>query len=92
MKKISRNEFEQLLEELGGEVLAHTHPLYTRCPWPNCTSHLTRVTRVANRLLQGNKDLRQIYDKQWTVTVVDNPTRCGVVAVVTVVRVVMIHC
>jgi len=63
MKKIGRQEFEQLLEELEGEVLAHTHPLYTR------------VTRVANRLLQGNKDLRQIYDKQWTVTVVDNPTR-----------------
>jgi len=63
VKKISRNEFEQLLEELEGEVLDHTHPLYTR------------VTRVANRLLQGNKDLRQIYDKQWTVTVVDNPTR-----------------
>ena len=31
MKKIGRQEFEQLLEELEGEVLAHTHPLYTRC-------------------------------------------------------------
>ena len=26
---------------------------------------------VSNKLLMGNRDLRQIYDKQWTVTVVD---------------------
>ena len=33
------------------------------------TNH--RVVDVSNRLLSGNKDIRQIYDKTWTVTVVD---------------------
>ena len=26
---------------------------------------------MSNKLLMGNRDVRQIYDKQWTVTVVD---------------------
>ena len=32
---------------------------------------LCRVASVSNKLLMGNRDVRQIYDKQWTVTVVD---------------------
>lgn len=63
MKKISRSEFSQLLETLGPDLVPDTHPVYSR------------VSRVANRILAGNKDLRQIYDKNWTVTVVNQPDK-----------------
>jgi len=59
MKKISRVEFQNLLDELGPDILTRNHEAYSL------------VARVANRLLAANRDLRQIYDKQWTVTVVD---------------------
>ena len=62
-KKISRVEFQKLLQEMAPEILPDSHQLYSR------------VARVANRLLAGNRDLRQIYDKQWTITVVDQPVR-----------------
>jgi len=62
-KKISRVEFEQLLEELGPDIVQHRHPIYER------------VVNVSNRILQGNRDIRQIYDKNWTVTVVDQPVK-----------------
>ena len=29
------------------------------------------MVAVSNRLLLGNRDMRQIYDKEWTVTVVN---------------------
>ena len=61
VKKISRQEFEGLLEEYSQDILPNVRPEYTR------------VARVSNRILKGNKDLRQIYDKTWTVTVVDQP-------------------
>ena len=34
-----------------------------------------RVERVSNQLLKGNQDLQQINDKDWTVTVIDQPFR-----------------
>jgi len=63
IKKISRVAFEDLLEELGPSILPASH------------IHYQRVASVSNKLLMGNRDVRQIYDKQWTVTVVDQPTR-----------------
>ena len=63
MKKISRQEFDGLIEEYREHILPNVHPEYTR------------VARVSNRILNGNKDLRQIYDKTWTVTVVDQPVQ-----------------
>jgi Zn-dependent protease with chaperone function len=62
-KKISRVEFDQLLEELGPDIVPHKHPISER------------VVTVPNRILQGNRDIRQIYDKNWTVTVVDQPVK-----------------
>lgn len=62
-KKIGRTEFSNLLDEYREDILPRNHKEYER------------VSRVANRILAGNRDLRQIYDKQWTVTVVDQPTK-----------------
>ena len=62
-KKISRIEFENLLEDLGPSIVPQNDPTYER------------VVSVSNRILQGNKDIRQIYDKIWTVTVVDLPVQ-----------------
>jgi len=62
-KKISKVEFENLLEEFGPDILPDRHHIYER------------VVKVSNRILQGNKDIRQIYDKNWTVTVVDQPVK-----------------
>jgi len=61
IKKISRQEFEASLEEYKSDILPNNHPSYER------------VVRVANKLLHANRDIRQIYDKSWTVTVVDLP-------------------
>ena len=63
VKKISRQEFDGLLQEFSEDILPNNDKLYNR------------VVAVSNRLLEGNKDLRQIYDKSWTVTVVDLPVR-----------------
>ena len=63
MKKISREEFEGLLEEYKSDIVTSDSEVYDR------------VVRVANRLLSGNKDIRQIYDKTWTVTLVDQPVQ-----------------
>ena len=63
MKKISRQEFEGLVDEYREDILPSNRPEYSR------------VSRVSNRILNGNKDLRQIYDKTWTVTVVDQPVQ-----------------
>ena len=63
VKKISRQEFDGLLQEFSEDILPNNDKLYNR------------VVAVSNRLLEGNKDLRQIYDKSWTVTVVDQPVR-----------------
>eukprot|EP00092_Neocalanus_flemingeri_P028561 GFUD01031017.1.p1 GENE.GFUD01031017.1~~GFUD01031017.1.p1 ORF type:complete len:385 (+),score=130.30 GFUD01031017.1:323-1477(+) len=62
-KKISRVEFQNLLEDLKPDILPDRHPIYER------------VVKVSNRILQGNRDIRQIYDKNWTVTVVDQPVK-----------------
>jgi len=62
-KKIAKVEFQQLLEDLGPDILPDRHPIYER------------VVNVSNRILQGNKDIRQIYDKSWTITVVDQPVK-----------------
>jgi len=63
VKKISRVEFEQLINEFKSDIYPKNHPVYAR------------VVRVCNKILQGNKDIRQIYDKSWTVTVVDQPVK-----------------
>ena len=61
VKKISKQEFEASLDEYKSDILHNKHPSYER------------VVRVSNRLLHANRDIRQIYDKTWTVTVVDLP-------------------
>ena len=45
--------------------------LYRPIEIPNFDNSFFRVASVSNRLLMANRDIRQIYDKQWTVTVVD---------------------
>jgi len=63
VKKVANAEFANLLDEFGPDIANHRNPIYKR------------VVQVSNRLLQGNKDLRPIYDKNWTVTVVDQPVK-----------------
>jgi len=61
MKKISRVALQDLLEQYGPSILPAEH------------SHYQRVASVSNKLLRGSRDIRQIYDKQWTVDVIDQP-------------------
>ena len=63
MEKISRQAFENLMQEFGDDIVLNDMPEYAR------------VARVSNRLLIGNKDIRQIYDKSWTITVVNQPVQ-----------------
>jgi len=67
MKSISKNEFENMIEEFQDYILPNNHREYER------------VARVSNRLLNGNKDLRQIYDKNWTITVINQPIQNAMV-------------
>jgi len=62
-KRISKEEFQNLLQEFDNCIIPRNNQLYER------------VVRVSNQLLKGNRDLRQIYDKNWTVTVVDLPIK-----------------
>ena len=59
--KISHREFQLTLEDFQEHLL------------PNDHSDYQRVSRVCNRFLNGNKDLRQIYHKTWTITIVELP-------------------
>ena len=67
--------FEGLLEELGPSILPASHSHYQRLVHiqseADTDTSQPRVALVSNKLLMGNRDVRQIYDKQWTVTVVD---------------------
>ena len=67
MKSISKLEFQDLIEDHQEDILPINHPEYLR------------VARVSNRLLNGNKDLRQIYDKNWTITVINLPIQNALV-------------
>ena len=62
-KTISKEVFENDLQEYEDCIIPGNNHLYER------------VVRVSNRLLKGNRDIRQIYDKSWTVTVVDLPIK-----------------
>lgn len=59
-KKIGDTNFRGLLEEHRAEILPQTHPAYSN------------IARVANKILAANRDIRQIYDKNWTLTVLEN--------------------
>lgn len=63
VKKIGRQEFKTLLSGFQENIVPERHPVYDK------------VAKVANRILRGNRDLRQIYDKDWTVTVVEDPMK-----------------
>ena len=61
MEKISREVFEDCLEDFKEHLLPVDHGDYER------------MARVFKRIANGSKDLSQIYDKSWTITVVDLP-------------------
>jgi len=63
MKKISRERFEDILRKMGPSIIPTSHPCHKR------------VASVSDKLLMANRDIRQICDQQWTVTVVDKPIR-----------------
>ena len=63
LKKISKQVFQDNLEEYEDSIVPSSSEIYNR------------VVNVSNQLLKGNRDIRQIYDKSWTVTVVDLPIR-----------------
>ena len=63
VKKISKEEFQNYLVEFEDSIVPSDSEIYNR------------VVKVSNQLLKGNRDIRQIYDKSWTVTVVDLPVR-----------------
>ncbi|XP_065561992.1 metalloendopeptidase OMA1, mitochondrial-like isoform X2 [Artemia franciscana] len=53
--------FSQFLVQFGSKALPPHHSIYKK------------VTAIANRILEANKDIEEIYHKQWSVTVFDQP-------------------
>uniref|UniRef100_A0A131XDM5 Metalloendopeptidase OMA1, mitochondrial n=1 Tax=Hyalomma excavatum TaxID=257692 RepID=A0A131XDM5_9ACAR len=62
-RKISDFEFEMQYELFKPHLLPSIHPVYHR------------VVRVANQLLHGNKDIPEIHDVTWSVSVIDSPMK-----------------
>lgn len=60
-RKISDFEFEMHYELFKKQLLPTSHPVYNR------------VVRVANQLLHGNKDIDEIHNMSWSVSVIDSP-------------------
>lgn len=60
-RKIGEANFTQILEEVEGIIVPESDPVYLK------------ISKVANAILHANRDLRQIYDKTWTLTVIDAP-------------------
>lgn len=60
-RKIGDANFKQIIDEMEGIVVPESDPVYLQ------------ISRVANAILHANRDLRQIYDKTWTLTVIDAP-------------------
>ena len=42
---------------------------------PTSDSSYARVANVANQLLKANKDVEQIHDKDWTISVIHDSER-----------------
>ena len=42
---------------------------------PECDVTYARVARISNRLLKANVDVKGIYDKTWTISVIDRDDR-----------------
>lgn len=59
MKDINNYEFETKLELFKDKLLPNSHPISKR------------VAKVATQLLNGNNDLPQIHDQEWSVSVID---------------------
>lgn len=59
-KIINEIELEAKLEEFSNRLLNNNHPI------------TKRVARVAKQLINGNKDIKQIEDHEWTVSVIDD--------------------
>lgn len=47
------------MEENKGHIVPENHPVYMR------------LTRIVQRLVNSNKDLQSVNDKQWSLTVVN---------------------
>lgn len=61
--KLSRANFEALIANLDKDLLPSHHPV------------CRRVERVARRILNSNKDIEQIFGKDWSIVVVNSPIR-----------------
>ncbi|XP_074598617.1 metalloendopeptidase OMA1, mitochondrial-like [Brevipalpus obovatus] len=61
--KLSRVNFEALIADLDKDLLPSHHPV------------CRRVERVARRILNSNKDIDQIFGKDWSIVVVNSPVR-----------------
>jgi predicted Zn-dependent protease len=58
---INNYEFEVQLELFRSKLLPNNH-------------HLTqRVAKIATQLINGNSDLNQIHDHEWSISVIDEP-------------------
>ena len=60
MKKICKEEFKQLVDQ----------NLHVSLPVDS--KEYDRVSRVANRILRSNRDIQQVSEKDWTVTVIES--------------------
>eukprot|EP00088_Acartia_fossae_P044543 TRINITY_DN4733_c1_g1_i11.p1 TRINITY_DN4733_c1_g1~~TRINITY_DN4733_c1_g1_i11.p1 ORF type:complete len:368 (-),score=66.44 TRINITY_DN4733_c1_g1_i11:388-1491(-) len=60
-RRIGEANFTEIVNDAQGIIVPETDPVYTK------------IAKVANGILHANSDLRQIYDKTWTLTVIDAP-------------------
>lgn len=63
MKKISGQEFKQLLQGFQDQILPTNHLAYAR------------VAQVAKKIIAGNQDVASISEKEWTITVINDDQR-----------------
>jgi len=61
-KKIGETNFRHLMEDNADSIVSQHHPVYAE------------VMDVVNTIFKANRDIRQIYDKTWTLTVLEDDT------------------
>nr|ALS04202.1 mitochondrial metalloendopeptidase OMA1 [Acartia pacifica] len=60
-RRIGEANFQDIINDVQESIVPEIDPVYHQ------------IASVANRILSANRDLRQIYDKACTLTVVDSP-------------------
>jgi len=63
IEHLSQVEYEEYLTEYKDNIVGIRHPAYLR------------VQHVANKILASNRDVKEIYNKDWSVTIIEDKTK-----------------